>query len=88
LPGQAAQRIQYPVQGTIITLDPDIPASQQRVLFSPHERSPDHRWTLNGTILGSAGAAVAWQPKKGKHRLALVDREGKVLDAVFFEVRG
>jgi penicillin-binding protein 1C len=88
LAGRPFQRIEYPATGTIITVDPDIPEAQQRVLFSAHERSKDHRWILNGKTLGSAGASVAWKPRKGKHLLALVDREGKILDCVSFEVRG
>jgi penicillin-binding protein 1C len=88
LAGRTFQRIQYPAPGTIITLDPDIPESQQRVLFSAKERAKDQRWILNGKTLGSAGGSVAWKPKTGKYRLALVDREGKVLDSVSFEVRG
>jgi len=86
--GRAFQRIQYPALGTLITLDPDIPEARQRVLFSAHERSGDHRWMLNGESLGSASASVAWKPRRGKHRLVLVDREGKVVDSVSFEVRG
>jgi penicillin-binding protein 1C len=88
LAGQTFQRIRYPAQGTLITLDPDIPENLQRVLLSAHERSKDHRWVLNGKNLGSAAAGVAWKPKRGRHVLALVDREGKVLDSVSFEVRG
>jgi penicillin-binding protein 1C len=88
LTGRTFQRIQYPAPGTIITLDPDIPGAQQRVIFSAHERSKNHQWILNGKRLGSAGAALAWKPKRGKHVLALADREGKVLDSVSFEVRG
>ena len=88
LAGRSFQRIQYPAAGTIITLDPDIPEAQQRVLFSAHKREKDHQWILNGKTLGSAGAGVAWRPKRGKYLLALADREGKVLDSVSFEVRG
>jgi penicillin-binding protein 1C len=88
LAGRTFQRIQYPAPGTIITVDPDIPESRQRVLFSAHERSKDHQWILNGKTLGPSDAAVAWKPKRGKHLLSLVDREGKVLDSVSFEVRG
>jgi len=54
-------------------------------MLSAHERSRDHWWILNGKTLGSAG--VAWKPKKGKHLLTLVDREGKILDSVSIEVR-
>ena len=88
LTGRTFQRIRYPAPGTIITLDPDIPETLQRVLLSAHERSKDHRWILNGKNLGPALAGVAWKPKRGRHLLALVDREGKILDSVSFEVRG
>ena len=86
--GRPYQRIQYPAPGTIVTLDPDIPEARQRVVFSAHTREKDHQWVLNGKRLGSAAGGVAWKPKRGKHRLALVDREGKILDSVSFEVRG
>jgi penicillin-binding protein 1C len=86
--GRSFQRIQYPAAGTIIALDPDIPEAQQRVRFSAHERSEDHQWVLNGRTLGSAGTGLAWKPKRGKYLLALVSREGKILDSVSFEVRG
>jgi penicillin-binding protein 1C len=86
--GRTFQRIQYPAPGSILTVDPDIPEAQQRVMFSAHERSKDHRWILNGKPLGSAAARVAWRPKRGKHQLGLVDRDGRILDSVSFEVRG
>jgi len=86
--GRTYQRIQYPALGTIITLDPDIPEARQRVLFSAHMKEKEHQWVLNGKRLGSAAGGVAWKPKRGKHLLALVDREGKILDSVSFEVRG
>ncbi|MGE5842032.1 MAG: penicillin-binding protein 1C, partial [Deltaproteobacteria bacterium] len=86
--GRTFQRIRYPAPGTIIAVDPDIPESQQRVLFSAYERFKNHQWILNGKRLGSAGEAVAWKPKRGKHVLVLADREGKILDSVSFEVRG
>jgi penicillin-binding protein 1C len=88
LAGRIFPAIQYPAPGTIITLDPDIPEARQRVLFSAHEQSKDHRWVLNGKPLGSADESMAWKPKRGKHVLALVDRGGKILDYVCFEVRG
>ena len=88
LAGRTFQRIQYPAPGTIITLDPDIPETQQRVLFSAHMREKDHRWILNGEILGSAAAGMAWKPKRGTYDLTLVDKSGKVLDSISFEVRG
>jgi penicillin-binding protein 1C len=84
----AFQRIRYPAPGTIITLDPDIPETHQKVLFSAHSRAKDDQWILNGKPLGPACAAGVWKPKRGKHLLALADQEGKILDYVSFEVRG
>ena len=86
--GRRFQSIEYPATGTIITLDPDIPESRQRILFSAHAQERDHRWILNGRTLGSAEASLTWKPKRGTYRLALVDGDGNVLDTVSFEVRG
>jgi penicillin-binding protein 1C len=83
----AAARIVYPGEGTIIALDPDIPASAQRVRFEASVTGSNLRWR----ILGATPEAVAdalWQPRAGRFELALVDADGRELDRVRFEVRG
>lgn len=86
-PLPAAARIVYPGEGTIIALDPDIPAAAQRVRFEASVQDASLQWR----IVGEAPEAMAdalWQPHAGRFELALVDAEGRELDRVRFEVRG
>jgi penicillin-binding protein 1C len=81
-------KIVYPVEGTVMALDPDIPGRLQKIFF---EAKPGHsriRWILNGSAIGRAGSAVSWTPQAGNHTLALMDEEEQVLDRVTFSVRG
>ena len=83
----SAARIVYPGEGSIIALDPDIPAAAQRVRFEASV--PDA--TLQWRIVGAAAEAVPdalWQPHPGRFELALIDAQGRELDRVRFEVRG
>jgi hypothetical protein len=34
------------------------------------------------------GRTIPWTPKTGKYHLALADKDEKILDYVYFEVRG
>ena len=86
--GQFNRRILYPPSGVVIALDPDIPPEVQRVFFISQTHEEGLQWMLNGNIVDGAGKPVAWSPKAGKHSLAMLDREGKILDSVQFEVRG
>ena len=80
-----AGQIVAPASGTIIAVDPDIPATRQRVLFEA--RDAGHaRWQLDGVDLGPARATVLWPPRAGRHTLTLVDSDG-VRDVVRFDVR-
>lgn len=80
-------RIVWPVTGTVVAVDPDIPTSQQAVSFEARgaERVD---WKLDGVSLGNGEQRVLWRPRPGKHTLQLVDERGSVRDAVRFEVRG
>jgi len=79
--------ILYPANGTIIAIDPDIPAENSLIFF---EASAKGRfdWTLNNDKIGSGSRLVSWKPQYGKYKLSLVDRQGKIIDSVKFEVRG
>jgi penicillin-binding protein 1C len=79
--------IVYPVAGSIIAVDPDIPEPLQRVMFQAQAGQGMH-WRLDKAILGSAGAQLAWRPVPGEHRLELVDASDKAIAVVRFEVRG
>ncbi|HEX4326899.1 MAG TPA: penicillin-binding protein 1C, partial [Burkholderiales bacterium] len=83
-----APHIVYPVAGTIIALDPDIPFDRQRVSFSAAPARADMHWELDGARLGALPHASSWFPMPGRHRLRIVDAKGAALDEVAFEVRG
>lgn len=84
----ATPRIAYPVAGTVIALDPDIPLRRQRVVFAARDGSAALRWQLDGTRLPVEGSVAPWQPTPGRHRIVLQDHDGRELDVVEFEVRG
>lgn len=86
--GQFYERILYPPSGTVVVLDPDIPSDQQKVFFISQTNEDGLRWKLNNVTMNMAGKTVAWSPKTGKYFLAIEDPEGRVIDAVNFEVRG
>ena len=84
-------RILSPPQGTIVALDPDIPSSHQRLAFeaqADHTHFANLHWQLDGKDLGPIGQFELWTPSPGKHRLSLVDTNGRPLDTIRFEVRG
>jgi len=87
-PGQFNPRIVYPPTGAVIALDPDIPGDLQKVFFISQTVGEGLRWKLNGDPMDGAGKAIAWVPIAGKHHLALADEEEKIVDFVYFEVRG
>jgi penicillin-binding protein 1C len=77
-----------PVHGTIVALDPDIPAARQRIVFEAEANHSDFRWVLDGKKLGLGIQPQLWTPISGKHRLSLIDTDGHPLDTIRFEVRG
>jgi penicillin-binding protein 1C len=87
-PKAVQARIVAPVGGTIVALDPDIPAGRQRLPFEARDATPGQRWLLDGAVLGEATDLVLWPPEPGRHRLSVVARDGSILDAVTFVVRG
>ncbi|MGE0520793.1 MAG: penicillin-binding protein 1C [Candidatus Binatia bacterium] len=82
----AAPRILAPAEGTIVALDPDIPAARQRLWFEA-ESAASYRWRLAGQDLGGAAQPQLWQPRGGQFALELVDASGRVAHAIHFEVR-
>jgi len=80
-----AQRfgITSPRDGSLFALDPDIPPSAQRLRFEGQHGA----WWLDGRRIGQ-GTSLDWAPWPGRHELKLVGRDGRVLQAVRFEVRG
>ena len=81
----AAARITAPANGSIIALDPDIPANRQRLSFSAE--GSNLRWLMDGKSLGQ-GATLQWLPWPGRHVVQLTNARGEVLDEIRLEVRG
>ncbi len=86
--GQFNPRIVYPPPGTVIALDPDIPPELQKIFFISQTNENEFRWLLNGVPMEAMGKTIPWIPRAGKYFLALADREEKILDYIYFEVRG
>ncbi len=84
---ETPRRIVYPVDGMILAIDPDIPASRQMVLFEAKAGQAEILWRLDGKKLPDSQATARWHPKAGKHKLALETADGRVLESVQFEVR-
>lgn len=80
-------RIVNPVAGSVYALDPDIPRDNQRLAISVSGEVTGHRLMLGSRDLGSADSRPQILAPRGKHRLALVDLSGRVIDQVLFTVR-
>ncbi|MCC6765935.1 MAG: penicillin-binding protein 1C [Deltaproteobacteria bacterium] len=83
-----AARIVAPVDGTIVALDPDIPADRQRVPLEAAGGADGLRWRVDDADLGSAAALALWQPTPGTHVVALVDAARGTRASATVEVRG
>lgn len=79
--------IVYPAPGSVIAIDPDIPAGRERVMFHA-QAAQGLTWRLNGAALTAASADFSWTPQPGTHELALVDAADKVVASSRFQVRG
>jgi penicillin-binding protein 1C len=86
--GQFNHRIVYPPSGTMIALDPDIPAELQKIFFIAQTSENDFQWVLNDAPMEAVGKTIPWTPKTGKYSLAIAEKGGKILDYICFEVRG
>ena len=84
-PAPGRPRITAPASGTIIALDPDIPAHHQRLSF--RAEGAQLRWQMDGKFLAH-GRQVEWLPWPGRHVVRLTDSRGTVLDEIQLEVRG
>jgi penicillin-binding protein 1C len=80
-------RITSPVSGTVYALDPDIPLRSQRIRLTTIGTSSGERLQLDGRNLGPAEASPLVLPGPGKHMLALVGPDDRVLDRSLFTVR-
>ncbi|MEP9359140.1 penicillin-binding protein 1C [Sphingomonas sp. KR3-1] len=86
-PESRRPRITNPVGGSVYALDPDIPVDNQRLAISVSGQALGHRLLLDKRDLGTADSHPLILAPPGKHRLALIDLEGKVIDQVLFTIR-
>ncbi|MGN6817138.1 MAG: penicillin-binding protein 1C [Sphingomonas sp.] len=80
-------RITNPVSGSVYALDPDIPIDRQRLAVAVSGDAVTHRLVLDKRDLGDASTSPLILPGPGRHRLALLDLSGKVVDQVVFTMR-
>ena len=82
-------RITYPVQGTLIAVDPRIAKAFSKVYFRVKNPKPGDVLSLNGKPLHfPVKEYTLWTPQPGFYRLTLKDRDQNKLDEVTFTVRG
>ncbi len=90
-PGSAVPpRITRPQDGTILALDPDIPAPNQRLVLSAEPgtgSAAQLQWWIDQRRIGH-GTSAQWLPWPGRHTIELRDARGAVLDQRTIEVRG
>lgn len=81
-------RIAYPAHGTLIALDPDQPAERQPVSIAVKPPLPGLLLSVDGQPVALRDGRALWPPTPGRHRLALLDAEGKQIEALEFVVHG
>jgi len=87
-PGESRRpRIMNPVSGSVYAIDPDIPMDRQRLAVSVSGDAVTHHLMLDQRDLGDASETPLIMPGPGRHRLALLDIGGKVVDQVVFTMR-
>jgi penicillin-binding protein 1C len=86
-PAQRQPKIVYPVDSSLIALDPDIPQQLQRVRFQA-QGAAGLAWMLDDVKVGETELEAGWAPAPGKHELKLVGQDGRTVASARFEVRG
>ena len=84
----ANPQILSPSAGTIIALDPDIPAEAQRVVFEASAGASGSNWILDGRQLAPVQGALLWTPSPGAHTLSIVHSSRNAAQTIEFVVRG
>jgi penicillin-binding protein 1C len=84
----SSPQILSPAAGTIIALDPDIPAAAQRVVFEASRGARDSQWILDGRALAPVRGTLLWTPTPGPHTLSVGRDSGNTAPTIQFVVRG
>ena len=80
-------RIVNPASGSVYAVDPDIPASRQRLAVETTGDVAVERVFLDERDLGPAADQPLFYAPPGRHRLRLIDATGRVADQVIFTIR-
>ena len=80
-------RFVNPVAGSVYALDPDVPRDRQQLAVTVTGAAAGTRVLLDRRDIGPGDATPQVVPVPGRHRLALVDVGGRVVDRVMFTVR-
>ena len=83
--GQA--HLESPADGAIFALDPDIPASRQRIVLRARGVGEGDRFVLPDGHAVAADEPYLWDPAHGRQAITLVAADGRVLDRASIEVR-
>ncbi len=81
-------RIISPTNGSIFSIDPDIPEENQSIFFQIHPATGKFEWMLNNTLISDGMTGLfLWKPERGNHVLSITDHKRHILDSVTFVVR-
>jgi len=73
-----------PINGTIIALDPDIPAANQLIRLAVRGANDNLKLMLNEEHVQ---IGMLWHPVIGQHKLQIIDQDKNIIDQVSFSVR-
>jgi penicillin-binding protein 1C len=80
-------RLESPADGAIFALDPDIPATRQRIVLRARGAGEGDRFLLPDGRQVPAGEPYIWAPAHGHQAVTLVAADGRVLDRAAIDVR-
>jgi penicillin-binding protein 1C len=80
-------RLESPSNGAIFAIDPDIPATRQRIVLRAKGAGDEDRFVLPDGRKVAANEPFLWQPSRGKQSFVLVSASGRVLDRSQIEIR-
>ncbi len=85
---QPSAKIIYPLNGSYMALDPEIPSKNQKVFINIDNPSQNIKILMNNKEIGTAEKYFLWKPKVGKHTLKLIDPDKNTIDEIQFEIKG
>ncbi len=81
-------KIIYPLNGSYMALDPEIPSKNQKVFINIENPSQQIKILINNKEIGTAEKYFLWKPTVGKHTLKLIDSNKNTIDEIQFEIKG